>query len=153
MQITAEQMMAAAIDAVRQQVMAEMTEQQPKAVLQRRLLIPSQATSVQAAPDKPVPTVGPLGARGYRKVKELDSPQSTLAPRSGVEAAGMRGQAIAEHPEIVSHLREEIREPQPGSEIPPWRHRSYCPTRRLTTTTPLPTLPGSGASAARACAC
>ena len=43
MQITAEQMMVADIDVVRQQVIAEMTAQQPKAVLQKRLLTATQA--------------------------------------------------------------------------------------------------------------
>ena len=91
MQITAEQMMVADIDVVRQQVIAEMTAQQPKAVLQRRLLTASQGARVQAAPDMPVPKIAPLRPRGYRRVTELDSPQSTLALRSGVvEAAGTR---------------------------------------------------------------
>ena len=43
MQNTAEQMMAAAIDAVRQRVIAEMTAQQPKAAPQRRLLTAKEA--------------------------------------------------------------------------------------------------------------
>ena len=87
MQNTAEQMMAAAIDAVRQRVIAEMTAQQPKAVLQRPLLTATQA----AAPDMPVPEIAPLRPRGYRRVTELDSPESALALRSGVvEAAGTR---------------------------------------------------------------
>jgi hypothetical protein len=46
MQNTAEQMMAAAIDAVRQRVIAEMNAQQPEAVPQRRLLTASQAARV-----------------------------------------------------------------------------------------------------------
>lgn len=94
MQNTAEQMMAAAIDAVRQRVIAEMTAQQPNAVLQRRLLTASQAATVQAAPDMPVPKIAPLRPRGYRRVPELDSPESALAPRSGVvEAAGTKKRA------------------------------------------------------------
>jgi hypothetical protein len=60
MQNIAEQMMVAAIDAVRQRVIAEMNAQQPKAVLQRRLLTASQASRVQAAPDMAVPRIAPL---------------------------------------------------------------------------------------------
>ena len=86
--------MVAAIDAVRQRVIAEMTAQQPEAVPQRRLLTATQAAGVQAAPDMPVPKIAPLRPRGYRRVPELDSPESTLAPRSGVvEAAGTRKRA------------------------------------------------------------
>ena len=153
-------MMVAAIDAVRQRVIAEMNAQQPEAVPQRRLLTASQAARVQAAADMPAPKIAPLRPRGYRRVPELDSPQSTLALRSGVvEAAGTRKRAwprkspsgspksirgtrnmqdttltemmttavaaiqaevMAEHSGIASQSHEAIREPQPGSEIPPW---------------------------------
>jgi excisionase family DNA binding protein len=43
MQITAEQMMVAAIDAVRQRVVKEMAAQSPKAAPQRRLLTAKEA--------------------------------------------------------------------------------------------------------------
>jgi hypothetical protein len=86
--------MAAAIDAGRRRVVAEMTAQQPRAVLQKRLLTATQAAGVQAAPDIPVPKIAPLRPRGYRRVPELDSPESALAPRGGVaEAVGTRKRA------------------------------------------------------------
>ena len=151
--------MVAAIDAVRQRVIAEMTAQEPKAALQRRQLTASLAARVKTAPDVPMPKIAPLSPRGYRPVPELDSPQSTLAPRSpDVEAAGtrkcawprkspsgspksmrgtrkmqttltemmttaaaaIRAEVMAEHSGIASQSHEAIREPQPGSEIPPW---------------------------------
>ena len=152
--------MAAAIDAGRRRVIAEMTAQQPKAVLQKRLLTATQAAGVQAAPDMPVPKIAPLRPREYGRVPKLDSPESALAPRSGVvEAAGTKKRAwprkspsgspksirgtrkmqdttstemmttavaaiqaevMAEHSGIASQSHEAIREPQPGSEIPPW---------------------------------
>jgi hypothetical protein len=86
-------MMTAAIDAIRHSVAKEMGAR-PKSAPQRRLLTASQAASVQAAPDMPVPKIAPLRPRGYRRVPELDSPQSAFAPRSGVvEAAGIKKRA------------------------------------------------------------
>jgi hypothetical protein len=46
--------------------------------------------------------------------------QTQVGQLMQANVAAIRAHAVAEHPEIVNHLHEEIREPQPDSEIPPW---------------------------------
>ena len=57
----------------------------------------------------------PKSIRGTRKMQD-----TTLTEMMTTAVAAIRAESMAEHLGIASQSHEAIREPQPGSEIPPW---------------------------------